>query len=237
MIGIVDHFCNSLGWKPRECNFIVEGTSDVEFFQLAAFLYYSTNKRAILGDKVQILASGMGDDGGVEGVNRRLSAARQLADRDRLPDGTVKFRFFGLFDNDYAGRRAFKLASEFDRRVVSHQDIFLLHPVMPEANGCDPKELGQRIRKENIHYSKLDWEIEDLISDRLWRVMLETHPEEIKRTDEENGKKHRELTRAGKAKFREICKAEAKLEDMSAVVDLLYALHDYSRVDTSVFSR
>ena len=58
-----------------------------------------------------------GDEGGVDGLNRRLNAARQLADADRSPDGSLKYRFIGLFDNDNAGRQAVSNACDFDRRL------------------------------------------------------------------------------------------------------------------------
>ena len=110
---------------------IVEGESDVALISHARHLFLSEQRVDIFGGDFAVLAAGRGDDGGVDGVNRRLNAARQIAEADVGPDGTSKFRFIGLFDNDEAGRRAMSRACNFDRRVVRYQDIFLLNPVMP----------------------------------------------------------------------------------------------------------
>jgi hypothetical protein len=98
MPGLVESFAVTIGWRICECNVIVEGTSDVELLWLAAALYYRKYNTAVLGDRMSILPAGKGDNGGVDGVNRRLNAARQMADADRGPDGNLRHRFIGLYD-------------------------------------------------------------------------------------------------------------------------------------------
>ena len=97
-------------------------------------------------------------DGGVDGVNRRLNAFRQMADADRGPDGELRFRFIRLYDNDNAGRRAVESACEFDRRLRKCGDLFLLHPIMPLSGGTNHRTLEQRFQTQNARYSGLDWE-------------------------------------------------------------------------------
>ena len=80
MPGLVESYAATLDWKISECNVLVEGTSDVSLMWLAAALYFERHKLPILGDRIAILAAGKGNEGGVDGLNRRLNAVRQIAD-------------------------------------------------------------------------------------------------------------------------------------------------------------
>jgi hypothetical protein len=209
---------------------IVEGSSDVGLFWLTAALYYERHGTHILGDQLSVLAAGLGNDGGVDGVNRRLNAARQIADADRGPDGGRRFQFVGLYDNDHAGRRAIEAACSFDPRLRLYNDLFLLHPVMPLANGVGYAELKRLFATQNAPFKDLDWEIEDCISERILTEFDKTEPRAILRTHECAGRKHYELRREGKFRLHEYAKKQADLEDMVEVVKLIRALRDYFRL-------
>lgn len=226
---LVESFASTLGWNVRECNVIVEGTSDVEVFWLAASLYYQRHQTAILGDRIAILPAGKRNDGGVDGVNRRLHAARQIADVDRDRDGGLRFRFIGLYDNDRAGRRAIDIACNFDRRLLRYGDLFLLHPIMPLAHGADHVELRRRIETENAPFKGLDWEIEDLLSERILSDFEAKHTNAIQNIRECNGRKHRDFSPDGKMQLRKFL-GGASLEDVIEVVKLIRALRDYLRL-------
>jgi hypothetical protein len=227
---LVESFAATLGWKVCECNVIVEGTSDVAVFWLAAGLYYEKHQTAILGDRITVLAAGKGNDGGVDGVNRRLHAARQIADVDRDKDGRLRFRFIGLYDNDRADRRAIDVACTFDRRLLRYADLFLLHPVMPAVTGLDHVDLRRQIETENAQFKGLDWEIEDLLSERMLLKFESQHGDAIERVQECGGRKHRDFTRDGKARLHKFMSENASLDDLLEVVKLIRALRGYLRL-------
>jgi hypothetical protein len=229
--GLVESFGATIGWRVCACNVIVEGTSDVKLMWLAASLYFEKHKIPILGDRIAILAAGKGDEGGVDGVNRKLNAARQLADADRASDGSLRYRFVGLYDNDRAGRRAIESACRFDRRLLQYADLFLLCPVMPLAAGADHAILRRRFETENAPFEGLDWEVEDLLSSRLLADFERSKPGAVLSVNKCGGRVHRELTRDGKYQLHQFVKEAARLEDVIEVVRLLRALRDYFRLE------
>lgn len=230
VVGLVEGYAATLGWQVRANNVVVEGTSDVTLFWRAAALYYERHKGIILGDRLAVLAAGKGNDGGVDGLNRRLNAARQIADADRGPDGSLRFRFLGLYDNDNAGRRAIENACKFDRRLIRYGDLFLLHPIMPLAAGIDHAALKQRFETENAAFRGLDWEIEDLISERILQELERQNPRAIISVREKGGRKHREFSRDGKQQLHRLVDKSAQLEDLVEIVRAIRALHDYFRL-------
>lgn len=232
MAGLVEGFARTIGWSICPNNVIVEGTSDVALCWVTAALYFERHQVALLGEEVAILAAGKGNEGGVDGLNRRLHAARQIADADRGPDGSLRHRFIGLYDNDRAGRRAIDVACNFDRRLLKFGDLFLLHPIMPLAAGADHIELRRRFESSNAAFSKLDCEIEDLLSERLLLQFEAAHPDAVREILECAGRKHWEFTRDGKAQLHQFLTEHAKLEDVVDVVRLIRALRDYLRLPT-----
>lgn len=230
MPGLTETFAAKLTWSICECNVIVEGTSDVELLWLAAALYFEKHKAAILGDQIAVLAAGKADEGGVDGLNRRLNAARQIADADRGPDGSLRYRFIGLFDNDHAGRRAVEHACLFDRRLLLFRDLFLIYPRMSLANGADHADLRRRVETENAQCKGLDWEIEDFLSERLINDFALSNPSAIQSSRSLGGFTHWEFTREGKFQLHRFTKSNATLEDLQGIVQLIRALRDYCRL-------
>lgn len=235
MPGLVETFAATLDWKVCANNVIVEGTSDVALFWHAAALYFERHKTAILGSQIAILAAGKANDGGVDGLNRRLNAIRQMADADRGPDGSLRYRFIGLYDNDGAGRRGVENACKFDRRLIRCSDLFLLNPIMPLASGADHATLRQRFELANAPYKGMDWEIEDLLSERLLLEFTKQHPGAIASVRELAGRKHREFAGDGKYQLHKFVPKVATLEDLTDVVKAIRALHDYFRLPVSHF--
>jgi hypothetical protein len=163
-------------------------------------------------------------------LNRRLNVARQLADADRGADGSLRYRFVGLYDNDRAGRRAIENACAFDRRLLRYEDVFLLHPIMPLASGSDHATLRRRFEQENNHFKGLDWEIEDLLSERIFATFQILKPQAVVKVERCGGRAHRELTRDGKRQLHQFVKETAILEDVVEVVKVIRALRDYFRL-------
>lgn len=227
MVGIVDTWAQLIGWPVRKRNVIVEGMIDVALLRQARKLYLADRGVDIFHGGFAVLAAGRGNEGGVDGVNRRLSVARQLADVDVSDDGGKRFRFIALFDNDEAGRRAFKQANRFDRRVILYQDVFLLHPVMPPGEGLPGSEVKARAVSLNRRFSGLNWEIEDLLSESLLRSFEQLHPEAVVRKTSRCGLIHRDFTRQGKVKLISFVGGEAALADVMGIVRLTRTLRDY----------
>lgn len=226
----MESYAANVGWQLCPCNVIVEGTSDVVLFWFAAALYFERHQSPILGHQIAILPAGKGNEGGVDGVNRRLTAARQIADVDRDATGALRHRFIGLFDNDRAGRRAVDNACNFDRRLLRYGDLFLLHPIMPLSLAPDHASLRRRIEIENEPYKGLDWEIEDLLSDRLLSLFEKHHAQAVERVQEIGGRKHRDFSRDGKQRLHDFVKINATMDDLSEIVKLLCALRGYMHV-------
>jgi hypothetical protein len=227
--GLVETWAQQLGWQVRKRNVIVEGDSDVALLELARHLYLAERGIDIFRD-LAVFSAGHGDDGGVDGVNRRLNALRQAAEMDVTHDGAIKFRFIGLFDNDAAGRRAFARASSFDPRIVRYQDVFLLHPVMPMANGSPGLVIEKRAAAANKSYPNLDWEVEDLLSADLLRAFIAECPGAIDREITIGGLTHRDLSRKGKAALKKFALDYCTLGDVIGLVQLIRALRDYLRL-------
>lgn len=230
MIGLVERWAQQIGWQISERNVIVEGTSDVTLLRCARDLFLADCGIDIFGQNFAVVAAGHGDDGGVEGVNRRLNAARQLAETDLIGSGARKFRFIGLFDNDEAGRRALARASSFDRRVIRYQDVYLLHPVMPLASGAVGAIVERRALELNREFKGLDWEIEDLLSEDLLSAFLADYPTALIRAHTIAGRTHRKFTREGKANLIRFVRDYAELQDVMDLVRLICALRSYLRL-------
>ncbi|MBX9458201.1 MAG: hypothetical protein KL863_20410 [Rhizobium sp.] len=227
MATLVEMFASQIGWNIGKYNVVVEGTSDVGILQHAATLHAQASGVNPLADDFAVVASGLRDDGGVEGVNRRLGAARQNADADRDANGLLKYRFIGLFDNDHAGKKAFRLASAIDRRVVRYRDVFLLHPNMPIANSYPVSGLEQSASLLNAPYSGLDWEIEDSLSESFKLRFQSSNPRAISNILSRGNRTHLELTREGKRAFSLFVRNNAKHKEMADTIRLICALRSY----------
>lgn len=230
MIGLVEQFAAQIKLVVARNNVIVEGTSDVAFLTHASDLHAREHGRAVFDASFAVVAAGAGDEGGVDGVNRRLHSMRQLSDADRDASGALYHRFIGLFDNDAAGRSAFAVSNSFDRRVEPYVDIFLLHPVMPPpSNGIDDARM--LVARLNRPFERLDWEIEDLCSERILSAFEHAHPGSVVGRVTKGGRVHRELTRAAKPQLREFFVANATINDAVELLVLLRQLRSYMGLD------
>lgn len=225
MTGVVEQLAAQMGWGLSRNNIIVEGTSDVAFLARASDLHASERGRPLLDAELAVVAAGRGDDGGVDGVNRRLSFFRQLADGDRDHTGALRFRFVGLFDKDTAGKGAFAVASIFDRRVEPYVDVFLLHPFMPDFP--PGRDRAMEIARANIPFGRIDWEIEDLCSERIWRIFESEFSDAMISIQESGGRKHRELRPERKPDLKRIFMEQANFSDAAGFIELLRMMRVY----------
>lgn len=223
----VARYGRSLGLTFRPRTVLVEGTSDVDLFQLAARLEHEASGIKLLNHEFTVIAAGEGDRGGTNGVIRELIALRGYARTYLSQNGTPHYRFIGLFDNDTAGIAAVKLLRTIDTSILEYKDVFRLLPVMPFPGNLDPGTMRKTFERENDSFNGLKWEVEDLMPDSFMTAFLSEYSNAVRRNDSKGGKVHRELTDDGKPRLHRFIKQNAVRADLDSVVVLLRALRYY----------
>lgn len=217
---MVAAYAASKPWTLRPNIVLVEGTSDEALFKRADELSVQAG-RLLLGDEICVVAAGRHDRGGTFGVGRELITLRSMIPNvlDRL--GRPRYAVMGLVDNDRAGRRIVQDILRMDRSAREFRDIAALRPVCPEFTDPDPRGRQHECDLVNLPYRTLDWEIEDLLSSRLFQLFDRKHPGLITQKTRQIDKTHYELSREGKAAFHRFVHQEATLEDLAGVVDIV----------------
>jgi hypothetical protein len=226
-LDIVANYALSLGFKVTSRTILVEGTTDVEVFQLAARLEFDSTGIQLLDSELSIVAAGHHELGGTNGVLRELICLRGLVRTCLLPNGRPRYRFIGLFDNDKAGRQAIKTIRTLDTSILEYKDVFRLHPLMPVSKNLDPTSLGRIFESQNAPFKGLDWELEDLLPDSFIEAFAAERSDAIIRDACANGKTHREFTKDGKARLFQFIKQNALRSDVLGIVDALKSLRCY----------
>jgi hypothetical protein len=217
----------ALGWNLRPKTVLVEGTTDVDLFQLAASLERSETGIDLLGGDLAIEAAGVGDRGGTRGVVRELISLRNFGRTCLLPDGRPRYRFVGLFDNDCAGRQAVKLARVLDASVMEYKDVFRIQPVMPTSGNLDPRTLQRNFERSNSVYKGLDWELEDLLPREFLEAFFSENPNSCSKKLNIGEKVHHDFSRDGKARLHRFIREHAMYDDLGSVIDVLKAIRFY----------
>lgn len=230
MPGLVEDFAARLGWTLAKVNVLVEGSHDVSLLVHAAKLYRSAHGIDLLGADLAIMAAGLGNDGGVEGINRRLPTIRQVAAADPDQNGKLRHRFLGLYDNDTAGRRAIAAISAYDATIRKFSEVFLLRPAMPLKGGADHRALQQRFERDNEQCKDLDWEIEDLVNPVFLDLFEEEYPTAVRSRNNSANLTHRNFTEQGKRDLVKFVLGHSTLDDLSDVIRLIRALRDYGHL-------
>ncbi len=225
-IDIVAIYGQSRGWHLKPKTVLVEGTSDVSLFELAAELYLKETGKNILQD-MAIVAAGERDKGGTKGVVRELVTLRNIAACYLSPAGLRVYRIIGLFDSDAAGNKAVGGARDVDIAIVEYRDVFRLRPIMPKTGNLDPTALKRTSETQNLPFKTLDWELEDLINPQFMARFLAAHSTALIRANTVSGRIHRELTRDGKSQLVRYCIQHADLESVSALIEVAHALRHY----------
>ena len=226
-IDLMQQWAEAVGIVIRERTVIVEGTSDVEMFALAARLFRASTGANLLDDRIAITAGGEGTDGGTTGVLRKLHAGRELSRACLLPNGRAKYRFIALFDNDRAGRQAIRAAKDLDRNLLEYRDVFRLWPMMPKFGSLDVRSLQLATESANDGFKGLEWELEDLLHDSFLDAFLSDEPTAVASSFSAGGRVHRNYSRDGKSRLHRFVKNHAMLPDVAGVVDVLFALRFY----------
>jgi hypothetical protein len=225
-IDIVAIYGQSHGWQLKPRTVLVEGTSDVSLFELAADLYLKETGKNILGD-MAIVAAGERDRGGAKGVVRELVTLRSLAAGHLSPVGLRVYRIVGLFDSDAAGNKAVSGSHDWDTTIIEYRDVFRLRPIMPKTGSLDPTMLQRTSDTQNLPFKGLVWELEDLVSPLFMAQFLMEHQTALIRQNIISGRVHRELTRDGKSQLVRYCAQHATLASLGALIEVAHALRHY----------
>lgn len=215
------------GWKLRRGNVMVEGTSDVSYFLLAADLHLRSSGMKLVGDDLSIFAAGEGDDGGTFGISERFPTLFDLAGLDLDSTGRRKYHAIALLDDDNMGRSAVAGITKGHRRIMEYESIFLLRRVMPLRAGS-PRVLGEKSKVANAGFSNLECVIEDLLAPDFCDRYLAMTPSALSRTPTINGQgRHCIWTQAGKVGLLRFAKEHATSADVGALVGVIKALRSY----------
>ena len=229
----VARYAMYLGFEIRPRTVLVEGTTDVDLFQLAAHLERRSTSVDLLGGDLAFVASGERERGGTRGVIRELVCLRGLARASLLPNGRPRYRFIGLFDNDKAGNLAVKAAREFDPTILEYKDVFRLWPVMPHSGNLDPTSLKRTFQLANGDFKGLDWELEDLLPEDFVQAFMSDEPCAVLKRVSIGGKVHRDWTPDGKSRLHRFLKQNALHTDLCEVIDVIKAIRVYLNLPTA----
>ena len=214
------------GYPVRSRIIVVEGTSDADLFFLASELLRKKTGVNLMED-VAFVPAGEKNEGGVRGVVRELLVLHAIAATVFNSSGRSRYRIAALFDNDNAGRYAVRSAPQFDIRLTEFKEMFLLRPMMPPTNNCDPNAIRSLIEKANAPYKGLDWELEDLFPQSFLKAFDDEHLSAVARTAVMGDRTHRDLTPDGKARFHRFVKQNALLSDLGGVLETVRAMRSY----------
>ena len=229
-LDFVARYAMGEGLAIRNRTVLVEGSTDVELFELAAGLEYKATGTALLGPELAIVAAGVGERGGTRNLCRRLWVLRDLARNCLTERGSLRYRFIGLFDNDEAGKQAVKAARAFDTSILEYRDVFRLWPVMPLPDSLDPGTVERSVQRANAGYKGLKWELEDLLPREFVEAFLSEQPGAVTHSTAVGNRVHWEFTRDGKARLHRFVKRNAIRGDLSGVVEVLKAIRFYLRM-------
>ena len=224
---LVRQYADKKGWNLARYNVLVEGESDVTYFTLANDLYRKQHQLRLLGTDLAILPAGFRNTGGVGELQEQFRTLGNLIEADAGLPRTERFRVIAIFDNDDAGRRAFRAVTHQYSKWEAYADVFLLHRVYPRGVRSK-KQFEQEVKESNRPWIGLDCEIEDLMARGIVESFISENPRCLRGQPHIAGAAHHyEWTdHHTKAHLRRFCQQYALLEDVDQLVALLQAIRD-----------
>lgn len=215
------------GWQLKQRNLMVEGDSDVRYFELAGNLYKKETGLSLIGSDFNIFSAGPGNLGGTVGIIDEFYTLYNNIKSDYDQNGKVLFRVVALLDNDKAGRSCHKSLLQQHRLLQDNRDIFLLNRVLPRT-ASEPKALTSQIKKHNSVWSGTDCEIEDLLDNSLIDYFLDEEPDALVKPIETAGQhRHYEWTPNAKGKLYRFVESYAVFNDLTGLVEILKSFRFY----------
>ncbi|MDZ4819686.1 MAG: hypothetical protein SGJ20_12010 [Planctomycetota bacterium] len=211
------------GWQFKDNNLMVEGTTDVRYFEIANQIYVKESGHSLIDGSFGVLAIGEAEDGGTYGMKEKLNTLwriRRLAGQDGR-EGMC--RVIALLDDDSAGRDAFRHIEQ--RGARPWIDLFLLRRRNPRVD--QPSSFKNQCDNLNHDYlqNKLFFcVIEDLIAFDVIDDFRRQHPNCLRHGIQEcAGAFHVDLNREYKGKLVGFVQDNALLSDVIRLVELLQA--------------
>lgn len=220
------------GWDIRAHNLIVEGANDQRYFALASDLHFRETGLRLVGSDLAAFPTGIGDQGGTDGIQRELPTLQNLTSVDFDERGQRIFRFVALVDSDPAGKQAARALTGKHTTLRQNRDVFLIQREFPRE-AREPEQLGRLIEHCNERWKSLDCEIEDLLPFDLLDSFVQSNSNVLKRIGrkdnpaKENGGHHFEFDIAVKGRLFRFVEENAMLCDLSGIVEMLRSLRFY----------
>lgn len=220
----VREFAQRLGWRISTYNLLVEGTTDVGHFQLAADLYRGATNLRLLDDVFSVVAVGDGENGGTKAMLRYFPVLRGLLNQDETDSNGLPFQFIVLLDNDSAGIGAARLLTGKGQGFVMNRDVFLLNRTCP-ADTRDPRTYQSKCDELNKQWASLPCEIEDLVSSSLLDEFCRTNGGFCRRPPQlSNGGHHYDWEIHAKAPLLRFVQRNAIAKDLEMMISVLKAM-------------
>jgi hypothetical protein len=210
-----------VGWAVARFTLIVEGNHDDRYLRLADQLYFQSCAKRLITPGMVILPAGDGPDGGTKRILRDFHVVHRAAQADVDANGRQACRIVAILDDDADGRGAFRSLCRDDINCIGWRDVFLLQRWLPRTSR-NSQEIDKIVKRNNEQWKNLNCEIEDLLALSLLKKFDEVKPAASRkdRVIVGNGH-HSEFTRDGKTWLLNYSEANARLEDVVGIVELL----------------
>jgi hypothetical protein len=220
-------YANNFGWTLRRGNIMVEGNTDVRYFERASDLYQHKYSLHLIGKDLSIFSSGTGEDGGTYGIAEKFPVLHSLAKYDVDSNGKMKYRMVALFDDDHMGRQAVRAICQGNRSINEYSQLYLLRRVMPRKSR-DAGPLRQHTRDENSSFKGVDCVIEDLLDPIICDAYAQQYPQHIKvRPVVKDGIKRISWDQDGKFGLLKSVERESTIDELERFVEVLKSLRFY----------
>lgn len=160
---LILEYAKRMGWTLTLANVFVEGTTDVEYYEIANDIYRRESGLTLLGDDFEVHSIGTRDDGGCDNLDERFRSLRDILRADPVEEHGGKLSIICELDNDYRGRGVVTRLTSARLGFVLYKDVFLLQRKLPRSTRA-PHEFSNLVKELNAPWQHLDCEIEDLIS-------------------------------------------------------------------------
>ena len=179
---------------------------------------------SLLGPRVAVFPTGIGDEGGSFGLQRHFHPLRAIMDRDMTSNGHKIFHAIALFDDDIEGNRGFAALTGQHLNYRKWRDVFLLQRFIPRSTR-DPVQVEKLVENANKNLRRMECEIEDLVAISIIKEFVKENPHCIQRQMEErDGAVHCRFHRHFKANFIRFVERNAILDDLKLIVETLKSL-------------
>jgi hypothetical protein len=215
------------GWDLKKRNIMLEGDSDVSYFELASKLHYKDTGLRLIGEDLSIFCPGTGDQGGTRGLFEQYPPLIEIIRADTDQNGKTLFRIIVLIDNDLMGRTLHRNLLHQYRQLRNNGHVFLLQRVFPRTTS-ESDSLTKQIETHNYAWKGINTEIEDLIDKGLIEAFIDEFPNSISKPHiEMGGQHHYEFTTQAKSNLMRFVRAYATQSDIAALVDVIKSLRFY----------